>query len=279
MIVRKSLALMLVMLSLLNVGIAMAGEPLSADSRIRTFVYSENEVFRLVTRFGYQSNIELGKEEEILTLSVGDASAFKITPSTGRIFVKAMRNDSITNMTLVTNKRAYQFELSSVVESNRDIIYVMRFFYPSAPGDDEYGSKNISPQEIKKRIMASRVPSASKGSGDAQRYSFDIAQSSADMQIKSVLNTQYSKSGDMTIAPERVFDDGRSTFFKFADSIAYVPSFYTVLENGNERSIPARKEGLYVVVSGIYPKLALRSGPSVICIFNDKISPRKLAAG
>ncbi|MDJ1407606.1 MAG: hypothetical protein MRQ13_04430 [Candidatus Midichloria sp.] len=44
-------------------------KPIATDSRIRTFVYSQNEVFGIVVHYGYQTNIEFADGEEIQTIS------------------------------------------------------------------------------------------------------------------------------------------------------------------------------------------------------------------
>jgi len=118
------------LVALLFAEMVRAEDPVSTDSRIRTLVYSENEVFQLVTEHGYQSNIEFGAREKILTLSVGDSVSFKVTPSGNRLFVKSLQDNRHTNMTVLTNLHAYQFELSSIIEDEQDVIYVMRFYYP-----------------------------------------------------------------------------------------------------------------------------------------------------
>ena len=50
---------------------AQDGKPVVSDSRIKTFVYNENDVYKLKTHYGYQSNIEFSRAESIETVSVG----------------------------------------------------------------------------------------------------------------------------------------------------------------------------------------------------------------
>jgi len=47
----------LVMLGMLGMPV-WAGQPITTDSRIKTLVFSPNEVFTITTHYGYQSNIE-----------------------------------------------------------------------------------------------------------------------------------------------------------------------------------------------------------------------------
>ncbi len=113
---------------------AMADTPIVTDSRIKTFVYNPNEVFTITTHYGYQSNIEFGDKETIDTVSVGDRVAWQIIPAGRRLFIRAMEENAHTNMTIVTNLRAYQFDLRSssadAVFGSEELTYVVRFFYP-----------------------------------------------------------------------------------------------------------------------------------------------------
>ncbi len=113
---------------------AQSGVPITTDSRVKTFVYSENDVFTILTHYGYQSNIEFAKNESIKTVSVGDRIGWQVIPSGRRLFIKALEENANTNMTVVTNKRAYQFDLRASgqqpLQPNEELVYVVRFFYP-----------------------------------------------------------------------------------------------------------------------------------------------------
>ena len=107
--------------------------PISTDKRIKTLVYSENEIFKLLIHYGYQTNIVFSKGEVVKTVSLGDSFAWKITPIDNRLFIKPLQDMVNTNMTIITNKRTYQFDLFSKNNEgplSDDIVYVLRFFYP-----------------------------------------------------------------------------------------------------------------------------------------------------
>ncbi|MDP4708787.1 MAG: TrbG/VirB9 family P-type conjugative transfer protein [Rickettsiaceae bacterium] len=107
--------------------------PLTTDNRIKTYVYSPNEVYLLVLHFGFQSSIEFEKNESIETITLGDSYAWKITPLGNRLFIKPMERNIRTNMTIITNRKTYQFDIvAKELESGaeKDLVYVMRFQYP-----------------------------------------------------------------------------------------------------------------------------------------------------
>lgn len=215
---------------------AFAGNPVATDTRVRTFVFGESEVFKVVTQYGFQSSIEFGPGEEVLTLSVGDAVAWRVTPANNRLFVQALKDNALTNMTVITNKHSYNFDLSSTVERPEDITYLIRFYYPAKDFDNENA------------VLY----------GDG-KYNFNY----------SLIVTDESDT-DMT--PVKVFDDGKSTFFQFPVENRGVPNFFIAGADGKELPVNYRDEGAFVVVGRVAPKFYLRRGTNNLCIVNDNFS-------
>ena len=107
--------------------------PVASDSRVKTLVYNENDVYNLLTYYGFQSNIEFGPKETIETVSIGDRAGWQLVPAGRRLFVRAVANELHTNMTVVTNMHAYQFDLRATDPATvpqEELVYVIRFFYP-----------------------------------------------------------------------------------------------------------------------------------------------------
>jgi len=225
---------------------AYAGDvptPVATDSRIKTFVYSENDVFNIVTHYGYQSNIEFGNQEEIETISVGDRVPFQIVPAGRRLFIRAMSTDAHTNMTIVTNKHAYQFDVASVpapVMPNEELVYVVRFFYP----DDKKNAPAVYSDELKPNIAMPNLQN--------QLY-----------------NYSYTLSGSEEISPLQIFDDGRSTWFKMPNSYN-IAKIYAISNSGSENLLNPRISGEYTVVDTISGKFAIRSGSQAVYVYNEK---------
>ena len=126
--------LFLILVVVLSIGNSYADIPLATDRRIKTYVYNENEVYLLLIRSGFQSSVEFENGEEIKTLSLGDAYSWNITPVGNRMFIKPLEDEVRTNMTVITNKRTYQFDVVSQKSEedsmDQDISYVVRFYYP-----------------------------------------------------------------------------------------------------------------------------------------------------
>lgn len=232
-------------------GIAHAETPIVTDSRIKTFVYNENEVFNIVTHYGYQSNIEFGNSESIQTVSVGDRVGWQIVPAGKRLFVRAMEDNAHTNMTVVTNKRAYQFDLreagTGALLPSEELVYVIRFYYPDEPG------MTPPPPVVSARDFAP-APAVSVA---------------APAPAYGALNYNYTFSGTGEATPLKIYDDGQATYFKFANAALH-PTISAMAANGQEMqlSVSRNAEGLNVV-STIASRFTIKSGNSHVVVYNE----------
>jgi type IV secretion system protein VirB9 len=104
------------------------------DGRLKTVRYEASEVVRVQGRRGFQSMIEFGAEERIENVAVGDSAAWQVTPNkrANMLFVKPILPDARTNMTVVTDRRTYLFDLVTA-PAKADPVYALRFSNPPAP--------------------------------------------------------------------------------------------------------------------------------------------------
>ncbi|MDA0781944.1 MAG: P-type conjugative transfer protein VirB9 [Rickettsiales bacterium] len=233
--------------------VAYGKTPITTDSRIKTFVYNENEVFHVTVQYGYQSNIEFAKNEEIETISIGNNYSWKITPVDRRLFIKAIEGDAQTNMTVITNKRTYQFELQSKYPDDNldeDLVYVVRFFYPLEDLD-----------KPKVEIVDMNM--------DIGKYTPETVEVYQPVVKKEEYNFNYTLTGPEDFAPVKVFDDGQSTYLQFRNNNAVVPKLFTVSNDGKEERATYSREGDYIVVKQLIDRLALRMNDDVVYIYNE----------
>ena len=228
---------------IINTATAAIDKPIATDSRIRTFIYSPNEVFRIVIHYGYQTNIEFADGEEVQTISIGNNYAWQLSPLGRRLFIKPLEENILTNMTLITNKRTYQFELLSkdlAGLTDDELVYVVRFFYP----DDNQDT--ISPENLSIAVENDIVPVI-------QPYNFD-----------------YKISGPVFLAPIKVFDDGINTYFKFPTSLNKVPVIENKVDNNFIKMTPKRIKD-YILVNAISKTFLISLNNQKVEIINNKL--------
>ncbi len=240
----KIATVMLVLLLAQPVFALQSPRPIATDSRIRTVRYSGNEVYQFIGHYGFQSAIEFEADEKIQTVSVGDSVAWLINPSGNRLFLKPIEQNALTNMTVITDKRSYLFELHAEETKNirdKNLVFSYRFIYPQS---------------------------------DSSAVDFSQFEAFPDIEKNpEKFNFNYSIRGSTVIEPIRIFDDGEFTYFEFKDQNAEIPAFFNVDSAGSEQLINFRKRGNYVVVERVSGRFTLRRGPDIICVYNEKFPP------
>ncbi len=240
--------LMIIIINILFIKDSLAireARPTPIDSRIRILVYNPDDVFKFVGYYGYQAFIEFAKNEEIVSVSMGDTTAWQIVPKGNRIFLKPIEQNATTNMTLITNKRTYFFELygeEAMDIRDPDMIFAVRFLYP----DEEDG-------------------------GDIMK-NYKTAIKDPDLAHSEKYNFNYTISGNEDIAPIKIFDDGEFTYLQFRDKNSEFPALFAVDEELRESLLNYRisqSNTKMVVIEQVYPKLSLRLGKKITCVFNE----------
>jgi len=217
-------------------GAAVQPSPGAADARIRSVFYEPAQVVEVVGHMGYQMMIEFAAGERIENVSIGDSLGWQVTPNrkADLLFLKPLEKDAVTNMTVVTDKRRYSFQLSARVASGpRDprLVYGVRFDYPPEPDPDPAPPEPQPP-------------------------------------APGVRNIAYTYTGEPRLAPRQVFDDGKSTWFAFVED-AETPAVFAVDGAGAESVVNFTVRGDYVVVDQISPAFVLRRGKESLTLHND----------
>lgn len=202
--------------------------PIASDSRIKTFVYNENEVYSIVLQYGYQTSIEFSEGEEIKNISIGNNYAWQLTPLGRRLFIKPLEENIATNMTVLTNMgRAYQLDVRTMPGSggiDKELAYVVRFYYPQNGIDSGTARSTLYNEEMKGVDCIGNKPA---------------------------INFNYTLIGSKEIAPLQVFDNGCTTFFKFPLICDGVPLCISAFKNGKLQLLEVYKYNEYYAVDTV----------------------------
>jgi len=205
------------------------------DKRIRTLAYDPDHIVQILGRSGIQSTIEFAPDERIENVAVGDSSKWQITPNhrASLLFVKPLAERSRTNMTVVTDRRTYMFDLIAGDKWTTPV-YALKFSYQNEPKPVE-----AAPGPVQQAAAAPAEPTATM---TADKLHFD-----------------WNKKGSGKLLPTRVFDDGASLYLAW-DKATPLPAILTVSEDRKEGHVNYRMDGEYIVISPIPPNLVLRYG-------------------
>ncbi len=247
----------LTVLSFLEPTIASAellARPGRLDPRIRSLPYSAEQVFQVTGTYGLVTTILFGADEEITQVVAGDTVSWQILTSVDRrsLTLKPMEKDAATNLSVVTTKRTYSFDLRvNDSKAMQNQTFKLKFTYP-----EDAGLKGTA--ELWKQAQ------------DAQR----------NPNIKNIrrdkVNYDYGFKGNDAAKPLWVFDDGLKTFMKFTSDI---PAIFIVDAKRRESLVNYRREADYVVIDKVSRQWSLRYGTEEeTCLFNLRIVPADIPA-
>ena len=212
---------------------------LPTDARIKKVMFQDNNVIPVHGMTFTTTQIQFGDNERVLDIEGGDSTAWMVTyhpELANMLFIKPTIFNSSTNMTVITNRHAYYFHLTSnkkLEQTATQQTYALKFVYP-APVTSRVKSRPPIPAQPK------------------------------------VLNTAYRFSGSPQLVPLHVFDDGQFTYFEISTNGA-VPAIFAVDDkSGKESTVNTRRQGKYLVVQRIAPQFTLRQGGLSTSVFNAR---------
>ncbi|MBS0481996.1 MAG: TrbG/VirB9 family P-type conjugative transfer protein [Proteobacteria bacterium] len=215
---------------------AMPAQAQNADHRIAIRPYVADRIESFSGRPGFQSTIAFADGERIENVAVGESGQWQVTPNrrANLLFVKpASAAARITNMTVVTDRRTYLFELR--IDARAAPVYLMRFAYPAEP------EQAPSPETAALAVKAAEP--ADPALADPGR-----------------LNFAWTVKGARGLLPERVFDNGRAVYLGWPAGRA-LPAILSPSPDGrSEGPVNFTAQGDYLIVEGEHTRLVLRSG-------------------
>lgn len=241
------------MIGLLLLAAAAVADPLAgaqvphgvaANPHIQVARYDPAGVVGLTGHLGFQTTIQFEDGERIENVAIGDAAAWQITPSkrADSLFLKPLAHARMTNMTVITDRRTYNFMLSVAAPkaSVARAPWLLRFAVPAPP--------------VAVRASAP-VPAPIGPEGR---------------------NVHYTTTGSAGIMPTRVFDDGAKTYFAWAPE-APIPAIFAVNPDGSESVVDATMREGFSVVEQTAGRFVLRLGDSKATVESTPGVERRVA--
>ncbi|GGA09533.1 P-type conjugative transfer protein VirB9 [Blastomonas marina] len=237
--------MMRVVAALLLALIASATDVRAQDPRLVEVFYDEDRVVRLEGRTNVQAMIVFGEDEVIENIGIGDSNSWQVTPNKGadRVFVKPLSEIASTNMTVVTSKRTYLFDLVS--NPRNPPVYMLSFIYP----DEAEAEETVA-------SPAARATAAELAAASDPYAVVDPA----------TLNTQWSRRGAAVLMPERIYNDAEATFLVW-DPERAIPAILLRNDEGDEGPANYTLRGDTIVVEGVPGLIVLRSGDDLAELF------------
>ena len=213
------------------------------DARIRIQAYEPDAIYRLKAYVGYQIDLEFEPGESFVSLGAGDMESITFAAQANHVFIKPRAIGAETNITILTNLRAYQFDYvvgsAPPAPDLRDVIYAFRFTYPS-----------VRAQTKATDLLERKLASASE-----QRPH----------------NLDYRYCGSSALKPESAWDDGVQTHLRFGPR-QELPAVFVRNDDGSESLVNFALQGGDVVVQRVARQFIARRGRLSGSIVNGAFS-------
>lgn len=232
---------------------ALQSLPAAADNRLVERLYNAASVVRVEGRANVQSTIQFDADETIENVAIGDSQSWQVTPNkrANLLFVKPLADRASTNMTVVTSKRTYLFDLVAS-PAHRSPVYILSFTYPKEEAADgvKLADGTTAPTP---------VPNADELAAANDAYS---------VIDPATLNFAWAPKGKAGLLPARVFDDGWATYLTWSAGTP-LPAILIKDFQGTEGPVNFSVRGDVIVVDGVPREIVLRSGKDSATLINN----------
>ena len=226
--------------------------PMPGDTKLVVFPYDANDTYTVLARPKSVTDIAIHPDENVIAMAVGDTAQWVISKTNGHVFIKPIHPDIATTATIVTDRRTYQLTLRSSPENGK--------FYQRV-------SWNYPDILVFQQEQAARA----KASFDVERSRLESTVVSPNVAIEK-LNFEYSIQREAEFKPRQVFDDGKFTWIRLADS-QEMPAVFLKPEAGEAELLNYNLRGQFLVVQRTVPRLLLKAGDREVIITNNKMKP------
>lgn len=214
----------------------------TVDARVRVVAYDPDDVVRLQGYVGYQIHLQWAEGEEFVNLGSGDNGAFDVGAERNHFFIKPKEARASTNLTVLTNRRAYHFdyvvaERAPTGAAAKRMVYSIRFTYPEDEARATALARERERAEERLREQAAARPR----------------------------NRDYWFCGSEALRPVGAEDDGVQTRLRFAPR-AELPALFVQNDDGTESLLNFHVEADEVVIHRVAPRLVLRRGELAGCV-------------
>lgn len=205
-----------------------------SDPRLASRLYNDNEVIRIDGKLGVQASIAFDEDELIENVAIGDSASWQVTPNkrANLLFVKPLAAKARTNMTVVTDRHTYFFDL--VASPSAQPLYVLRFTYPDTPKQQEAGAAPLTGDEL-------------------------LAIDGGQPKDPASLNFAWRTRGPGKLLPHRVYDDGSATYLSWGAK-QQLPAILVRNAKGEEGPVNYSVRDDVIVIDEVPPVIILRSG-------------------
>jgi P-type conjugative transfer protein VirB9 len=230
----------------LPAGAELFATPLPGDTRLVQFEYDADNTFLVLARPKSLTHIEFGADERIQTVAGGDTKHWELTPTQNRrhLFVKPVYEQAETSMTVITDKRSYQFVLRSTGPGSK---WYQRVTW-------RYGETLLL--DARAEEERAQVTAAAERAADQERRDQNVGAGVRPQDLRF----DYTLEGDAAFRPLSLFDDGTFTWLRMPSKLAELPALFGAGEGGELAIVNYVVRGDYLLAQRVMDRGVLKLG-------------------
>lgn len=224
----------------------LSATPLSGDARLVTFDYDPDNTYLVLTKPRAVTHLEFPEEDRVQTMAAGDTTNWEFSPTKDRrhIFIKARIENASTTMTVITEKRSYQFVIRATGEGSKWYQRVTWRLPNTVLLDEE-------PASVLARPSRKDVEPSTDGG----------------MSINpEKIRSNYVIEGNAPFRPVSVFDDGKMMWLQLPPGLQELPIVLATDESGEYMLVNYIPKGDYLLIQRLVEKMVLKIGKTEVKI-------------
>lgn len=222
------------------------------QNEIWKYTYSPDIIFRIFATTKRHVHLELAEDEGLTEDPiVGDSIQWRVTGGPRHLYIKPIRVGIETTMTVVTNKRSYEFQLIAEDPSTKNtgrIFQKISFDYP----EDRKAIRLLQ----ENRVAATRA--------EEERKSAQVLATGID---PAKLQFTYTITGEASFKPVAAYCDDKFTYLVMPKS-QDMPGIFLIEDNGTMSLVKfkPRDNSNIIVVERVAKKLLLQLGDAKVYV-------------
>jgi type IV secretion system protein VirB9 len=249
--------------------------PSGFDARVRYVDYRKDDVTVVNVRRGAVTRIVLGDDEKIVAAATGfsadcakDAAEWCVRADVGsnQIWVKPRDGATYNNLELKTDRRDYSIEFRLLADVKGAA---------GAPGESHLQAEPMFRVMFRYPDTTNPDGLSAVGQTQAKETEANIVDQRVAGWKPTLRNTKYTMQvlkGAQDIVPSLVFDDGKFTYFRFANN-REIPTIFFITPQGEEARINFEMVGDLAEVQRMGRRFVLRLGKAVVGVWNEAFDP------
>jgi P-type conjugative transfer protein VirB9 len=251
--------------------------PLTGDTRLVQFTYDEDNTFLVLAKPKAVTHIQFAADEMLQSVASGDTSQWELTPTKNRknLFIKPKFDNLETSMTVITDKRTYQFVLRSTGEGKKwyqrvSWLYGTTFLLEQDSLLD--GGTSLPPLAANNAPM-NLGPMIKPSAGATAPRDTTAGSGGMPTTVKpDSLRFNYKIDGDAAFKPTQVFDDGKFTYLRLPAEVQELPALFAVVEGQEYSLVNYHIDGSYMVAQRLLETAVLKLGKAEVRV--SKVKPQ-----